>query len=79
MSNNIITGDRITFANSHSNSDIVLQHNAKGYELIFNSEVKFRMSTTHAKVSIGDYDITLSDDRTGLVFSKGGSVKMILD
>ena len=75
----IIQGDKVIFENVHGKKDIVLSHNDKGYELVFGSEVKFRVTTHHTTVSLGKFDITLSSDGKGLIFSKDGTTKMILE
>lgn len=75
----IIQGDRVVFENVHGKKDIVLSHSDTGYELIFGSEVKFRVTTHHTTVSLGKFDITLSDAGDRLVFAKDGVTKMILE
>ena len=74
----IIQGDKIVFQNNHGKKDITLKHKEDGYELIFGSEVKFTKTTHHSTVSLGKFDITLSNDGESLEFKKDGSVKMIL-
>ena len=74
----IIQGDTVVFENNHGKKDITLYHSEKGYELNFGSEVKFYLTTHHTTVSIGKFDVTLSDDKESLVGKKDGQTKFII-
>ena len=75
----IIQGDKVIFENVHGKKDIVLSHNDSGYELVFGSEVKFKVTTHHTIISLGKFDITLASGGDALVFSSDGKTKMILE
>ena len=71
----IIKGDSIVFKNHHNNQDITLVHSDSGYDLIFGTTVVFSATSTHQTVRLGDFDLTLSDDKDSLVVKKDGLVK----
>ena len=71
----IIKGDTVVFKNHHNNQDITLRHADSNYELMFGSEVVFTTTSHHTTVRLGDFDLTLSDDKDSLVVKKDGLVK----
>ena len=66
----IIKGDKIIFKNQHSDKDITLAHNATGYDLIFDSECVFQLTTEHKSLKLGEFTIELSNDSAGLEVKK---------
>tara|TARA_R110001592_G_scaffold181311_11_gene424052 strand:+ start:2322 stop:2576 length:255 start_codon:yes stop_codon:yes gene_type:complete len=61
MSSTFISGDVIKFKNPFTKQDVVLQHTDSGYDLIFNSNVVFGVSSNHTTITIGRYTIKTSD------------------
>ena len=78
-SNNVIKGDTVIFKNSYVEADITLRHNDSRHELQFGSIVRFQRPTQHTTVSLGGFDISLSDDRGSLVISKDNQVKFKIE
>ena len=79
MSRRKIIGDRVVFENPFHKKDIILQHIDDGFELIFDSEVKFRQTATHQTVKIGNFEVVQSDDGKMLEFRKDGKVKFLVE
>ena len=65
MSSTFISGNVIKFKNPFTKQDVTLQHNDEGYDLIFNSNVIFGVSSNHTTITIGRYTIKTSDDSGG--------------
>ena len=66
----VIKGDKVVFKNKHTDQNITLQHNATGYDLVFNSECVFKMTTQHKSIKLGDYTVELSNDSEDLEVKK---------
>lgn len=78
MSSYKIIGDKIIFENPYHDDDIVLQHKHNELQLIFNSKVKFKQTTTHQTVQIGSFEVIENTDGN-LEFRKNGKIKFIVE
>ena len=73
----LIQGDKIIFKNPYQNQDIVLQHNVKGFSLVFASDIEVRGEASHTSVRFGDYSLTKENGM--LTFKRGTNTLMTLE
>ena len=73
-----IRGNEIIFRNINSAnpSDITLKHENPNNELIFNSEIKFNLDTSHTTITLGQYQISVNNQ--DLVVKKNGNITLKL-
>lgn len=70
----IIKGDKVIFKNQYTDKDIILKHDVSGYQLVFDSEIVFKLTSQHKSLKLGSYNIELSNDSEDLVVKKNDQI-----
>ena len=69
-----IKGDTVIFKNNYIEKDITLKHSNTKFLLKFGSDVQFFANSTHQKIFLKDFEITLNDnDDNILEIKKNGN------
>ena len=62
----VITGSTVLFRASTTGGDVVLKNSKAGYELYFGSDVICTMNASFQTVTLGQFNMSLSDDKQKL-------------
>ncbi len=68
----IVKGDQVIFTNNFIPNDIVLKHSNTNFKLRFGSDVQFFANSTHQKIFLKDFEISLAQNDEVLIIKKNG-------